>query len=264
MKIDWFTIGAQVLNFLILVWLMKRFLYKPILAAIAAREKLIASELADAKSKKAEAQKEHTEFDLKNQQFDKQRADLLAKATADAKTEEQRLLAEARKSASDLSAKLQAKMEEDAIQLNQATQRKIENEVFSIARKALKDLAGANLDDLMVEAFIQRLKELSGEEKRTLSPSGHEKHSPSIITSAFNLSKVLQNKIEDALKQILVPFEPIKFETEPTLIGGIELMANGQKLAWSISGYLSALETFVETKKTAVPESAVKVGKHAA
>ena len=43
MLIDWFTVGAQALNFLILVWLMKRFLYKPILHAIDAREKRIAT-----------------------------------------------------------------------------------------------------------------------------------------------------------------------------------------------------------------------------
>ena len=57
MLIDWFTVGAQTLNFLILVWLLKRFLYKPILNAIDAREKRIAAELADADVKKAEAEK---------------------------------------------------------------------------------------------------------------------------------------------------------------------------------------------------------------
>ncbi len=53
MLIDWFTVGAQALNFVILVWLMKRFLYKPILDAIDAREKRIATELADAGRKKS-------------------------------------------------------------------------------------------------------------------------------------------------------------------------------------------------------------------
>jgi len=48
MLIDWFTVGAQIVNFLILVWLLKHFLYKPILDAIDAREKKIAAELADA------------------------------------------------------------------------------------------------------------------------------------------------------------------------------------------------------------------------
>ena len=55
MLIDWFTVGAQALNFAILVWLMKRFLYKPILDAIDSREKRIAAALADADAKKAEA-----------------------------------------------------------------------------------------------------------------------------------------------------------------------------------------------------------------
>jgi len=58
--IDWFTVGAQALNFVILVWLMKRFLYKPVLAAIDVREKRIAKEIADADAKKADAQRNTT------------------------------------------------------------------------------------------------------------------------------------------------------------------------------------------------------------
>jgi F-type H+-transporting ATPase subunit b len=90
MLIDWFTVGAQALNFLILVWLMKHFLYKPVLNAIDAREKLIAGELADANTKKAEAQKDRDEFAHKNQEFDQQRAALLSKATDEAKAQRQR------------------------------------------------------------------------------------------------------------------------------------------------------------------------------
>ena len=55
MPIDWFTVVAQAINFLILVWLLKRFLYKPILHAIDEREKGIAAQLAQAEAKKAEA-----------------------------------------------------------------------------------------------------------------------------------------------------------------------------------------------------------------
>ena len=55
MLIDWFTVGAQALNFLVLVWVLKHFLYKPILDAIAAREKGIAAKLADADAKTKEA-----------------------------------------------------------------------------------------------------------------------------------------------------------------------------------------------------------------
>src|ERR1039458_5722970 len=105
MLIDWFTVGAQAINFIILVWLLKRFLYKPILDAVDAREKRVATELADADAKKAEAKKERDEFQHKNAEFDQQRAALLSKATQDAKAERQRLLGEARQAADALSAK---------------------------------------------------------------------------------------------------------------------------------------------------------------
>lgn len=105
MLIDWFTVAAQAINFLILVWLMKRFLYKPVLNAIDAREKRIATELANADTKKAEAQKEHDEFQQKNTEFDQQRAGLMSKATGEAQAERQRLLDDARKDADAASSK---------------------------------------------------------------------------------------------------------------------------------------------------------------
>ena len=85
MLIDWFTVGAQVVNFLILVWLLKRFLYRPILDAIDAREKRIARELADADATKAEAQKERDEFRHKNEAFEQQRTALMNKAAEEAR-----------------------------------------------------------------------------------------------------------------------------------------------------------------------------------
>jgi F-type H+-transporting ATPase subunit b len=62
MKINWFTVIAQIINFFVLVWLLRRFLYKPVLKAIDERENKIASELKDAKAKETEAKKEQAEF----------------------------------------------------------------------------------------------------------------------------------------------------------------------------------------------------------
>ena len=80
MLIDWFTVGAQALNFVILVWLMKRFLYKPILGAIDAREIRIARELANADTKEAEARSQVDEFRHRNEKFDQQRDEMLSEA----------------------------------------------------------------------------------------------------------------------------------------------------------------------------------------
>ena len=99
MLIDWFTVGAQIVNFLVLVWLLQHFLYKPVLNAIDAREKRIAAELADADAKKAEAEKERTDFEDKNNVFNQHRSALLSKAADEAKSERERLIDQAKKDA---------------------------------------------------------------------------------------------------------------------------------------------------------------------
>ena len=247
MLIDWFTVGAQALNFLILVWLMKRFLYQPILHAIDEREKRIAAELSDADAKKAEAQKERDEFQHKNEAFDQQRAELLSKATIDAKAERQRLLNEARQAADALSAKRQETLRNDAHLLNQAISRRTQQEVFAIARKALTDLATTSLEERLGEVFTRRLREMDSQAKEGLAEALKTAIEPSLVRSAFDLPAEQRAVIQNALNETFSAEVHIRFETAPDLISGIEFTtANGQKVAWSIADYLVSLEKGVD------------------
>ena len=262
MLFDWFTIAAQALNFLILVWLMKRFLYHPILNAIDAREKLIAKELADAASQKADAQKEHAEFQKKNEEFDQQRAALLTKATEEAKTERARLLEEARKAADTLSAKRQTALLTDAGNLNQAISRRTQSEVFAITRKALADLATVSLEERMGEVFDRRLHALDGPAKAVLGAALKKNSEPALVRSAFELPASQRAAIQNALNETFSAEIHVRFETAPDLVCGIELAANGQKVGWSIAEYLAALEKGVgellKPKDKAVPKPEAK------
>ena len=246
MLIDWFTVGAQALNFLILVWLLKHFLYKPILNAIDTREKRIAKELADADAKKAEAQKEHDEFQHKNEEFDRQRAALLTKATEDAKAERQRLLDEARKAADAASAKRQESLRRDAHNLNQAVSRLTQQEVFAIARKTLSDLATTSLEESLGEAFTRRLRTMDGNAKAGLGEALKKATEPALLRSAFDLPAEQRAKIQNALNETFSAEIHVRFETAPDLVSGVELSTNGEKVAWSIADYLASLEKSVD------------------
>ena len=146
MQINWFTVIAQILNFLVLVWLMKRYLYKPILSAIDDREKKIAGQLADAKTKKDEAQKEQDEFNKKNEVFDQQKKDMIDKATSEAATQGQKLLEDAKNNAKTLQDKLEKAAKEQQADLNHQMEQKTEQEVFAITKKVLTDLADVNFE----------------------------------------------------------------------------------------------------------------------
>ena len=242
MLIDWFTVGAQALNFHILVWMMKRFLYKPILNAIETREKKIAAELADAEAKKAEAQKEHEEFQHKNEEFDQQRAALLKRATDEASTERQRLLDDARKAADALASKRREALVNDAKNLNQAISRRTQQEVFAIARKALTDLATMSLEERIGDVFTRRLHGMDGQAKVALGEALKTASEAALVRSTFDLGPESRAAIQDALNVTFSAEIRLRFETAPDLISGIELIANGQKMAWSIADYLTILE----------------------
>ncbi len=246
MLIDWFTVIAQVVNFLILVWLLKRFLYRPILDAIDAREKRIASALADADAKKAEAEKERDAFQHKNEAFDLQRAALLSQATDEAKAERQRLLDEARQAADALSAKRQETLRNDAHNLKLAIGRRTQQEVFAIARKALMDLATTSLEERLGEVFTRRLREMDDEAKQGLAEALKAASGPALVRSAFDLPAEQRATIQNALNEAFSAEILVRFETAPDLVSGIELTTNGRKVAWSIADYLASLEKGVD------------------
>ena len=242
MLIDWFTIAAQVLNFLILVWLMKRFLYKPILDAIDAREERITRELADADAKKAEAQKESAAFERKNKEFDQQRNALLSQATEEVKVERQRLLDEALQAAEALRAKRQEALEREHQTLYDEITRRTRKEVFAITRKTLKDLAGSSLEEQISEVFRRRLRELDAEAKGGFAKILKTSSAPVLVRSAFELPAEQRAAIHQALNETFAAEIDVRFETTPDLISGIELTANGRRVAWSIADYLTSLE----------------------
>jgi len=247
MLIDWFTVGAQAANFLILVWLLKRFLYKPVLLAIDMREKQIAAQLQDAETKKTEAQKERDDYQHKSEAFEQQRGALLGKATDEAKTERQRLLDVARKDAEALRSKLEEMANNERDSVNREIVTLAQREVFAIARKTLNDLASTSLEERMVDVFIRRLHEMNEEEKGKLAEFLRTSRAQAMVRSAFDLQSSQRAAIEAAVKETLAAETRPQFRTTPDLVSGIELAVNGHKVAWSIADYLSSLAKSVVT-----------------
>lgn len=245
MPIDWFTVAAQLVNFLILAWLLKRFLYKPILEAIDAREKRIATSIADADTNHKRAEEAREEFRKKNEDLDRRRDELLSQAREEAKTERERLLDQARQAADALRARRQDALAREQLRLDDEIARLTREEVFAIARKTLTDLAGASLEERMSEAFTRRLRDLDDEAKEGLATALRGSSEPVLVRSAFELPSEQRAAIRHALGETVAADIPVRFEAAPDVISGIELTANGQKIAWSITDYLVSLEKSV-------------------
>jgi F-type H+-transporting ATPase subunit b len=259
MKINWFTVIAQIINFFVLVWLLRRFLYKPVLKAIDERENKIAEELKDAKAKETEAKKEQAEFLKRNEKFDQQKKKLMDNVIAETNDEREKLLEEARNEAAVLRSKLVKSLDAMQENLEHDIAQKTQEEVFAITRKTLKDLASMSLEEQSVKIFINRLKELKNEEKKKLTDAFKSGSDPILVQTAFDLPSKQQIEIRNAVNEILGTKTQFQFKTVPKLIGGIELTSNGYKLAWSISEYLSSIQKSIsETMKAELKEEPEK------
>ncbi len=245
MFVDWFTFIAQIVNFIILVWFLKRFLYGPIIKAIDEREKKISDQFLEANAKTEAALKEREEFQKKNEEFDRRREELLAEAVDEVKTRRSQMLDEARGEADGLRGRLHETLEKEGHDLEREIIRRIKNEVFVIARRALMDLADAGLEERMTGVFIKRLRALSGDEKTRMSAILRSPSAAVLLRSAFELSPDQRAAIGAAANETFSADIKIGYEIMPELISGVELTANGYRVVWSVEDYLASLEKSV-------------------
>ena len=251
MLIDWFTVGAQVINFLVLVFLLHQFLYKPVLKAIAVREKKISDELSEAAATKEAAQKDKIDFEKKNRDFDRNRAALLTQAQVDASNEKGKLLSEAHQAADLVATQRDLAMKKDERNQFAEIGRRTRQEVFAVARKALADLAGVALEDAMVVAFSAKLKVLEPADREMMAKALQDSGRQAVVRTATNLPSKSRDALTTVIEASFGTDLKLAFQTTPEILGGIELSAGGQKVSWSLEGYLSALETSIEKGQTA-------------
>lgn len=242
MLIDWFTVVAQAINFLILVWLLKRFLYQPILDAIDAREQRIAQTLAEADAKKAAARLERDEFERKNRELDEQRQSMVSRMQDEVSGLRQKLLDDAQSAAERLQAKWHVSLQRQQQRLGEGLSRRVQDEVFSITRKTLLDLADDDLEASIINVFIGRLRQLDGEALANFVQALTAAEESVRIRSAFELTDEQQTAIRQVLSEIFPADAAVRFDCEPDLIAGIELTVGGRRVAWSIEDYLKTLK----------------------
>lgn len=242
MLIDWFTIIAQIVNFLILVALLKHFLYGRVIKAMDERERKIASRLEDAEKKQEEAQNEAASHRKKNEELEERRKEFLSQAREEAEKERKELIQKARAEIEQLQTRWREALEQEKDSFLRELRQRVNEQVCHIARQAMKDLANADLEGQILNTFIERLKNLGDKEQKTIIASLGDGSHPVTIMSAFEIASNDRQKITKALRNTIKEDIEVEYQTSPDMILGIELRSHGRKLAWSLDDYLESLE----------------------
>lgn len=241
MLIDWFTVAAQALNFVALIWLLQHFLYKPVLAAIDARDKSIASQVREAAAKRTEADQAQAEFQKMKQQFEEQRQSLTDQAAAERLAEKETRAEVSRQQMASTRTEMQERLQAEYKRMRGDLQTQVQQEVMAMAGKVLQELAGADLERQILQAFGQRLRDLPATQKDKFRSD-----QPALVRSSAALSVQQQKEFAGWLGDLLGPSGSLQFEVRPELVAGLELVSNGQKFAWNIADCLDSLNAAPE------------------
>ncbi|MBP7431450.1 MAG: hypothetical protein KBC05_18595 [Candidatus Hydrogenedentes bacterium] len=234
----WTTTIAQVVNFLILVLLMKYFLYGRITAAIDNRAKRIAAEQQDARTKQEEAEAKGQALEQKLAELEHDRAKRLEAAKAEAARLREELTQQAREEVGQAKARWQDALRQEQDQFMQSLRAEIGQQVCALSRDALARLASRDLESAMVDAFLSRLNTDRDALRQLLEKADR---GALTVRSAFEMPDGARTRIEQAitgggrLARVL-------FEVDTDLLCGIELRAEGNAIGWSLEKYLGEVE----------------------
>lgn len=235
MSVDWITVIAQIGNFLVLVWLLKRFLYKPILKGIDAREAEIATRMGEAEVARKKAAAAEAEFVQQKQALLADNSTKAEEIREQAETEKEALLAATRKKLEreklDWQAHLETEREAFIRELHQASA----DILYQLVRRALRDLADEDLEEHIALNVMNKLKALSGE---LASASEHAEQA--VATSHVSLPEATQEKMKASFER-LAPGLPLRFAADARQAPGLILRIGSVQVAWTIDSYTDEL-----------------------
>lgn len=242
MLIDWFTVAAQVINFLVLVYLLKRFLYGPIIKAMDKREKRIAFRLEEGQKKKEEAEREVERYLKKNRDLDNRREALLSEIKGEADARRKELVSEARNEVEAIRTNWYEAIQREKDAFLQDLRQRAGKQTCAIARRILRDLANVDLEHHIIRVFIERLRNLGKEELGALNESILKSGGRINLRSTFEIPQEMARQIAEVLQNHGADPVDLQLEISSDVICGIELNVHGRKIAWSLEDYLETLE----------------------
>ncbi len=236
MAIDWFTFTAQIINFLILIWLLQRFLYGPVIRAMSEREDTIAQRFADADAAQERADAACRDYEEKHQELAQTRESLLARAGQDVNAWREEQMRQARADVEEDRREWHAELNRDKQTLLRELQLDVTQHAVELGRHVLREMADQSLQSRLVDRFISRLDGADLSSLKSVDGAGRSL----IVESSHALNEDEQSRIMAALSQTQ---GAVRFETNPKLICGIGLQTPGFRFAWNVQESVAELES---------------------
>jgi len=241
MHIDWFVFFSQIVNFMILLFLLKKFLYGRIIGAMDAREAKIAARFAEVEQAREESRASAEAYARKLRDLEERSEAMLEKSRLDAESFKERLQEKAREETEFLKTRWIGAIKSERENFLQELRHLAGRQIYAVSRQVLKDLSAMDLEERIVEILVERVAAMD-EKEREKFREPLENGGTVAVTSAFAIPPEAQARLTEALRRHVAADAKVVYEMSDDILSGCELRSDGHKIAWSMKDYIETLE----------------------
>jgi F-type H+-transporting ATPase subunit b len=220
MQISWWTLALQVVNFLVLVWLLQRFLYRPVRDILEQRKRQSTEALAAAERAKAETEAARQRYEEARGALAEERQATLEAAHRASEAERTKRIEEAKKEAQKIIDTAHASIAEERAKTLTGLEADVADLAVKLAEKLLDKLGGSIAGDVFLERTQAALKELPDSERRRLERDLAVNGALVTVVTAAPLDAKEQKEWQARLEANLERPLKIAFDVDPKLIAG--------------------------------------------
>jgi F-type H+-transporting ATPase subunit b len=236
---DWTTFALETVNFLILVWLLKRFLYRPVLDVIARRQASVAKTLGDAESARAEVRRLQAEYEGRRRDWERERAHLRQELEDELDAlRAKRMVVLAQELENERKRNEAARRRDREVERRELETRALQQADAFVAR-LLERFAGPALDARIVDMLLADLEALPAARRDMLTAALAGAIDVNVC-SARSLESSVQQRVESVLAALAGGSVKIVYTLDPALLAGMRLRAGAWELAADLAGELTA------------------------
>lgn len=239
MELDWTTFVLEIVNFLILVWIMNRLLYKPVMHAIAARQEGLARTAAEAERLREDAAELEARYRSRLTEWEREKEGLRKEMLVELSADRTRLEAALHASLEQERDKARTLRDQDLRDRFREMEELALSQGSRFVTRLLEEAITPELEERLQELFLSALATLPAERLRAIAEALGEPGVPVRAASAFVCPEKRRTQIRLWLSEICGYQGDIEFVEEPALLAGVQLRAGPWILDATLRGELS-------------------------
>ena len=223
MELNWTTFVLEIINFLVLVWILKRFLYQPVLNIIARRRSGIEQQIADAQQLHDEAKRLQAEYENRLADWELERQQLREKLSQELDAERSRLMAELQTALAQEREKAEVAANRQRLESEREIERTALQQGTRFASRLLSQAAGPALESRLLQLLLEELAELSVDRITAIRTQWGETPASIRVASAFPLAQAQQQQLQQVLQQVSGLSVPLDYVIDEGLLAGLRI-----------------------------------------